>query len=111
MTPKQFKAFLERDRACYHCGSVGDDLIPQHRKNRKMGGSRSLKDDPNNIIVFCGDANNRLESDALFARIGLEMGWKLNSWDNLSNPVYEAHTGLWWHLDGNRRIQLPPEPN
>lgn len=111
MTPKQFKAFLERDRACYHCGSVGDDLIPQHRKNRKMGGSRSLKDDPNNIIVFCGEANTRLESDASFARIGLEMGWKLNSWDDLSNPVYEAHTGLWWHLDGNRRIQLPPESN
>lgn len=111
MTPKQFRAFLDRDKACYHCGSTGDDLVPQHRKNRKMGGNRSLKGDPNNIIVFCAEANGRLESDANFARIGVEFGWKLNSWENLSNPVYEAHTGLWWYLDGVSRIALPPEPN
>jgi hypothetical protein len=111
MTPKQFQAFLTRDKACYHCGSNGDDLVPQHRKNRKMGGSRSLKNDSNNIIVLCAEANGRLESDADFARIGLEFGWKLNSWDDLANPVYEAHTGLWWHLDGVSRVALPPEPN
>lgn len=111
MTPKQFRVFLDRDKACYHCGSIGDDLVPQHRKNRKMGGSRSLKDNPNNIIVFCGDANGRLESDPDFARTGLEFGWKLNSWDDLSYPVYESHTGLWWHLDGMSRYPLPPEPN
>jgi len=111
MTPKQFRAYLDRDKNCYHCGTNGDDLVPQHRKNRKMGGSRSLKDDPNNIIVLCAEANGLLESDASFARIGIEFGWKLNSWDDLSNPVYEAHTGLWWHLTGMSRVALPPEPN
>ena len=111
MTPKQFKVFLERDKACYHCGTTDTTLIPQHRKNRKMGGSRSLRDDPNNVIVFCSEANGRLESESEFARLGVEMGWKLNSWDALSNPVYESHTGIWWQLNGFTRNALPPEPN
>jgi hypothetical protein len=111
MTPKQFAVFLSRDKACYHCGSVDETLVPQHRKNRKMGGSRKLRDDPNNVIVFCSEANNRLESDADFAQLGREWGWKLDSWESLTNPVYEAHTGFWWQLRGHQRIALPPEPN
>lgn len=111
MNKKKFQAFLDRDKGCYHCGSTGLDLIPQHRKNRKMGGSAILRDNPSNIIVLCADANFRLESDANFARLGLENGWKLNSWDNLSIPVLEASTGLWWRLEGMSRIQLPPEPD
>lgn len=111
MNKKQFQAFLDRDKACYHCGSTGDDLVPQHRKNRKMGGSSLLKSDPENIIVFCAEANGRLESDAAFAAVGVLYGWKLNSWENLSTEVYEAPTGLWWRLEGYSRVLLPPEPD
>lgn len=112
MTPKQFEKFIQRDRACYHCGGrAAGTWVPQHRKNRGMGGSKKLRDDPNNIIVFCSEANQRLESDAAFATIGIKFGWKLESWEDLSKPVFDAATGIWWRLEGMSRIQIPKEPD
>lgn len=111
MTPKEFAKFVARDLACYHCGSTGTDLVPQHRANRGMGGSLKRGKDANNVIVLCSEANQRLESEAVFAQLGRTWGWKLNSWDSTTQPVYEAHSGLWWHLDGYKRFALPPEPH
>lgn len=111
MTPKQFAKFVERDKGCYHCGLNPETWVPQHRKNRGMGGSKGLKDDPNNIIVFCAEANQRLESDASFAAQGLRYGWKLYNWEDLSKPVFDASTGIWWRLNGMSRIQIPKEPD
>jgi hypothetical protein len=76
MNKKTFQKFIDRDQRCPHCGTDGDTLIPQHRQNRGMGGSRSL-DRPSNIIVLCSEANGLLESDAKFAEFGRELGWKL----------------------------------
>lgn len=101
MTPKEFAKYLVRDGACYHCGSTGDSLIPQHRANRGAGGSK-LRDKPANIIVFCSEANGLLESDAAFATRGRLYNWKLYSWqDPEIEPVYEAHTDTWFVLSNN----------
>ena len=76
MNKKTFQKFLDRDKVCAHCGTDDDTLIPQHRANRGMGGSRSL-DRPSNIIVMCSEANGLLESNARFAEVGRSLGWKL----------------------------------
>lgn len=110
MNAKEFKSYLKRDNGrCYHCGKAGDDLIPQHRVGRGMGGSKSAaRNSPSNIITFCSYANGLLESDASFARLGASRGWKLASWQlSDAEPVYDASTGSWWLLDndlGRREI-------
>jgi hypothetical protein len=98
MNKKQFQKFLDRDKGCWHCGSTGEDLVPQHRSNRGMGGGGS--DSPSNIIVLCAVANGLLESDPEFAAVGRSNGWKLSRWgDSLSEPVFDAHRGVWAVLD------------
>ena len=99
MTPKQFQQFLNRDRHCYHCGITDDTLIPQHRAGRGMGGVKS-RNNTANIIVLCSFANGLLESDAKFAELGRERGWKLNSWQEpTTTPVWDVFNACWWLLD------------
>jgi len=106
MTPKQFKLYLDRDQSrCYHCGITGDQLIPQHRAGRGMGGSK-IRNRISNIIVFCSNANGALESDPEFAQLGRELGWKLSAYeDPTTTPIFEAWSGSWWILndEGSRR--------
>ena len=100
MNRKQFQKFLDRDKYCYHCGSSGSDLVPQHRSNRGMGGGGS--DLPSNIIVLCHWANTALESDAAFAAVGRFNGWKIGRWgDSLTEPVFDRYRGVWVFLDDN----------
>ena len=102
MTGKQFAKYLKRDlNRCYHCGKIGDDLIPQHRISRGMGGSKAdLRNSAANIITLCSDANLKLESDAAFMKLGIAKGWKLQSWQQPeSEPVYDAFARVWWLLD------------
>jgi hypothetical protein len=102
---KQFSMYLYRDNErCYHCGISGPTLVPQHRIGRGMGGSVA-RNRSSNILTLCSIANGLLESDAKFASVGREYGWKLNTWQEPSEvPVFEIHTGLWWILtdDGTR---------
>jgi hypothetical protein len=98
MNKKKFQKFLDRDKGCFHCGSTGDDLVPQHRSNRGMGGRGA--DSPSNIIVLCAVANGLLESDSAFASVGRFNGWKLSKWGNsLTEPVFDAYRGVWAYLD------------
>jgi hypothetical protein len=109
MTPKQFAEYLDRDAGrCYHCGNAGDNLVPQHRAGRGMGGSRK-RNNYANIIVLCSASNGLLESDANFAGIGRKYGWKISQYDNpLEVPIYEAWSGLWYKLkDDGTRYVLP----
>jgi hypothetical protein len=48
---KVLKQVQERDSHCWHCG-VEEDLVPHHRKNRGMGGSKLL-DTPDNLMMVC----------------------------------------------------------
>ncbi len=97
MNKKTFSKFLDRDKCCSHCGTTDDTLIPQHRKNRGMGGSKDL-DRPSNIIVLCSEANGLLESNSKFAELGRKFGWKLERWQEPeSTPVYMGNG--WFLLD------------
>lgn len=98
MNKKRFQKFLDRDGGCFHCGDTGETLVPQHRSNRGFGGGGS--DSSSNIIVLCAWANYALESDAAFAVLGREYGWKLFKWqDPLLEPVWDAYRGVWAYLD------------
>ena len=99
MNKKEFQKYLDRDVACPHCGTTGPELVPQHRANRGMGGSKE-RHKPSNIIVFCSLGNGLMESSPGFAALARGYGWKLFSHeDSLESPVR-----LWdgWHvLDDN----------
>lgn len=105
MTPKQFQRYLDRDQICYHCGAT-EGLVPHHRANRGMGGSKA-RHIPSNIIVVCSQINGLMESDAVIAEQAYEYGWKLYSWEDPREvAVYNAFTGFWVKLDDNFGIWL-----
>ena len=88
---------LSRDEgSCWHCGEV-EAISIQHRQNRGMGGSK-LQDRLDNLIVLCSVLNGAIESDAVQADYAREHGWKLNSWDDYSSPVFRAETLKWYQL-------------
>ena len=99
MNRVKFQKFLNRDLRCWHCGSTGDDLVPHHRLNRGMGGSR-LADRPANIIVMCSGFNQAMESDPN-AQFNAQLnGWKLTTGvDPSFAPVLDVWDGNWYVLD------------
>lgn len=91
---------FERDgHRCLHCGT-GDQLSPQHRRNRGMGGtSAAALHAPSNVVTLCWPANSAMESDAAAAAEGRRYGWKLDrDQDPAATPVYDAAAGLWYLL-------------
>jgi hypothetical protein len=109
MKNSEFQKYLKRDLRCYHCGKTDDTLIPQHRINRQMGGSKK-RDVPSNIITLCSRANGWLESSADFSALGKKYGWKLESWQSPHDtPVLDFASGLWFVLDDNynrRKLEI-----
>lgn len=96
MNAREFDKYRQRDKHCPCCGSAGPDLIPNHRANRGMGGSKE-RDVPSNIIVLCSRTNGLIESDASEAAKARAYGWKLKSWqDPATVPYYDSVTGTWW---------------
>jgi hypothetical protein len=105
--PKKIRDLvLARDQHCYHCG-VEEDLVPHHRINRGMGGSKLL-DTPDNLMMVCAVYNGLMESDILTARNARGWGHKLAVWEDTGRPVF-AVVGGWWILgaDGSRvRVEV-----
>lgn len=100
MTPKEFRKYLDRDLYCLHCGDT-DTLIPQHRKNKQMGGSKK-RDVPSNIIVLCAELNGLMEASHAHAQMAKACGWKLASFENpLVIPVWDSMRNVWLLLDDN----------
>jgi hypothetical protein len=97
MNKKEFQKYIDRDRACPHCGTTGPELIPQHRSNRGMGGSKA-RNRPSNIIAFCSFANGLAESSAGFAAHCRELGWKLYSHQDPAETPVRLFDG-WFLLD------------
>lgn len=97
------KKVLERDNnRCYHCGTT-EGLQLQHRKNRKMGSSKFL-DVYENLIAVCAKYNFLMESDPDTAAEARNMGHKLESWRDFSDPVFDLPNLTWYKLseDGDR---------
>ena len=97
MNGKEFAKFLNRDGGCWHCGVDDETLIPHHRLNRGMGGSK-VRDVPSNVIVICSAFNTVMESDPVAASLARSYGWKLRAGDDpLLVPVFGP--GGWFFLD------------
>lgn len=107
-TRKMSLQIKERDSHCWHCGET-DDLQMHHRRNRGMGGSKSL-DRFDNLIRVCAWLNYAMESDAAVASEARDKGWKLGQWDGFDTPVYDQALGRWFLLDqfGNKFPSAPP---
>lgn len=83
---------------CAHCGR-NDTLTIQHRAGRGMGGSKKA-DRLANLVTLCWQANVTLESDAEFARLGRDKGWKISRWDDPEEvPVFYAPEGAFFMLN------------
>lgn len=99
---KILKIVQDRDQHCWHCG-VEEDLVPHHRINRGMGGSKLL-DTPDNLMMICALWNGLVESDADSARVARGWGHKLAVWEDTAKPVFDRGSFRWWILsaDGTR---------
>ena len=109
MNKKQFQKYLDRDKACPCCGANGDELIPQHRQNRGMGGSKS-RNHPSNIIVFCSIGNGLMESNSTFAKLARECGWKLTTGQNPETTPVRLWDG-WFLLNDNYERTSTDKPD
>ena len=101
VTKKEFAKYLARDLHCYHCGIQDETLVPQHRRNRGLGGSR-MRSEPSNIIVVCSQSNGMFESSEAASKAAQKYGWKLRAGqDPADTPVFDAYEGIWYELDDN----------
>lgn len=111
LSVKDWHRLLERDGGqCLHCGTV-TALSPNHRRNRGMGGSKDPATlSPANLVVLCSLENGLIESDATHRAIALRFGWKLEQWQTVDVPVYDANFGAWFVLDdsfGRVKVAAP----
>ena len=109
MNQREFRRYLDRDGGkCLHCGAT-EGLVPQHRRNRGMGGSRA-RDVPSNIIVLCSTWNNAIETDPRLAAVAVQYGWKVQGMDDPEmTPVYDVTAQGWFtlHDDYSREATQP----
>lgn len=113
LSVKDWVRLLARDGyRCLHCGT-DDALAPNHRKNRGMGGSKALDvNSAANLVLLCSRQNGLIESDASHRAAAIAFGWKLEQWQTVDAPVYDANLGAWFVLDSafNRVQVATPEP-
>jgi hypothetical protein len=108
MNKKEFQKYRDRDKSCPHCGTTGDELVPQHRLNRGMGGSKE-RNRPSNIIAFCSLGNGLMESSSGFASLARSYGWKLYAHQDPSKTPVKLTDG-WYLLDDNFGKARTAEP-
>lgn len=108
MNAKEARELRARDLWCWHCG-IGDGLVPHHRANRGMGGSK-VADNLQNVILVCAAYNGAMESDAQTAREARDAGHKLSKFSAPSEPVFDNFSKRWYYLDtkGNKTPTEPP---
>lgn len=69
------QVFARDEYRCVACGT-SNALTIQHRVSKGMGGSKQF-DTVAYLLAMCNFCNTRLESDAEWAEIGLDSGWKM----------------------------------
>ena len=91
-----------RDSHCWHCGTQ-QNLQIHHRRNRGFGSSKLL-DTPQNLIRVCAAYNYAMEANANTAADAREFGHKLQSWRDITDPVFDQSELTWYKLteDGDR---------
>jgi hypothetical protein len=98
LTKSEWRRLLDRDRYCLHCGET-EQIAPQHRRNRGMGGSSDPEtNSSSNLMILCSSMNGRIEISADAAETARLAGWKLRPWQSTSAPVLDRVTGEWWVL-------------
>lgn len=109
LSNKLMKQLRDRDSHCWHCGAT-EGLVPHHRRNRGIGGSKNL-DRLDNLMLVCGIYNGLMESDANIAQQAREFGHKLGQWDGFEHPVYDQITSTWFELlqTGTKQQSTPPQ--
>ena len=111
MNTAMLRRLRKRDPYCLHCGDT-ETLVPHHRRNRQMGGSKLL-DRLDNLMMICSYYNGAMESNAVVAENARTYGHKLSSWDDFDTPVFDECTGEWYRLDiqgGKSLADSPDEP-
>jgi hypothetical protein len=105
-------AQVVRDRDGYRCCAESKHctggLTTQHRLNRGMGGSGQV-DGPEWLVAMCWGHNTRCESDAAFAQIARDSGWKLTRGED-PTEVAVFFRGVGWRLldtEGGRHRCAP----
>jgi hypothetical protein len=103
------KKLRERDKWCWECGET-NDLVPHHRINRGMGGSKSL-DNLQNVILVCALYNGLMESDSEVAKSARLLGHKISKFSSPSELVFDNITQSWYQLDttGGKQVAEPPQ--
>lgn len=101
---KVLKLVQARDEHCWHCGTT-EDLVPHHRINRGMGGSKLL-DTPDNLLMICALWNGLMESSAVDAASARGWGHKLAVWEQLDTFVFDRAVFEWFVLlpDGGKFV-------
>jgi hypothetical protein len=97
-----------RDLHCWDCGGT-DNLVPHHRANRGMGGSKIL-DNLQNVILVCADYNGLMEADAQTAEYARDFGHKISKFSSPTAPVFDRATKIWYLVDnaGGKVATDPP---
>ena len=104
LSRKSLTLLRARDAHCWHCGATVD-LVPHHRKNRGMGGSKLL-DGLDNLMLVCAFWNGEMESTSADAAAARGWGHKLSAWEATNRPVFDIPTSTWYTLleDGTRVV-------
>lgn len=105
MKKRMLDVLRYRDRHCWHCGET-EDLVPHHRRNRGMGGSKLL-DVYSNLMLVCAVYNGLMESDSKVAEKARGFGHKLRSWEGTEKAVFDVSNGVWYELlDDGQKIPV-----
>lgn len=98
-TAAQMRALRERDgNVCAWTGQESDRLVPQHRSNRGMGGSRA-KNRLSNAVLLDSLINGSIESDPAMQAEAKRRGIKVSGFaDPAQVPILHAVHG-WCRLD------------
>jgi hypothetical protein len=109
VTNKEFAKYLARDKHCLHCGLADETLVPQHRRNRGIGGSK-MRSNASNVIVVCSLSNGLFEASQSHSVTAQRYGWKLRAGqDPKTTPVFDAYEGTWYLLDDDwGKREVPP---
>jgi hypothetical protein len=107
-TPKRLLTLLDtRDgHVCAHTGYDTGHLVPNHRANRGMGGSKTANR-LENLVWVDAQLNFLIEADAEWARLAKARGLKVpRHIDPARVPVFFAAEWQWFRLAGDDRFPI-----